>query len=155
MTGDTITDANATTSIIKIDSRHTDAVGRYDQRRHHHNGTVAGARAAPSMSAAPSKISNASLNDGEVTVASGVVLTLDGDTVTNTTFADTASGATLAIDAGDTLTLSGVTIHGGTINDGTVAKPAARPAAPSRHRLRARSTAMPSLNDGGSMSTAA
>ena len=55
-----------------------------------------------------------------MTVASGVVLTLDGDTVTGTTFADTASGATLAIDAGDTLTLSGVTIHGGTINDGTV-----------------------------------
>ena len=66
-----------------------------------------------------STIGGADLNDGGVTVASGVTLTLDNDTVTGTTFTDTASGAILSIDPTDTLTLSGVTINGGTINDGT------------------------------------
>jgi len=67
-----------------------------------------------------STISNASLNDGGVTVASGVTLTLDGDTVSGTTFTDTASGATIQIDDGTVLTLTGgATINGGTINDGT------------------------------------
>ena len=32
-----------------------------------------------------------------MTVASGQTLTLDGDTVTNTTFTDTATGATFSI----------------------------------------------------------
>ena len=67
----------------------------------------------------PSTISNASLNDGVVTIASGVTLTLDNDTVNGTTFTDTASGATIQIDDGTVLTLTGATINGGTINDGT------------------------------------
>ena len=66
-----------------------------------------------------STISDASLNNGGVTLASGVILTLDNDTVTGTTFTDTASGAVIQIDDDTTLTLSGVTIDGGTINDGT------------------------------------
>ena len=67
-----------------------------------------------------STISNASLSDGGVTVASGVTLTLDGDTVSGTTFTDTASGATVQVDDGTFLTLTGgATINGGTINDGT------------------------------------
>src|SRR6202043_2813265 len=67
-----------------------------------------------------SKISGASLNNGGVTIASGKTLTLDNDTVTGTTFTDTASGAIIQVDDATTLTLSGVTINGGTINDGTV-----------------------------------
>ena len=66
-----------------------------------------------------SAIDGASLNYGDVTVASGVTLTLDNDTVTGTTFTDPASGAIISIDPTDTLTISGVTINGGTINDGT------------------------------------
>ena len=62
---------------------------------------------------------NAALNGGQVTVEAGQTLTLDNDTVTGTTFTDTATGAILSIDPADTLTLSGVTINGGTINDGT------------------------------------
>ena len=62
---------------------------------------------------------NAALNNGGVTVDANQTLTLDNDTVTGTTFTDTASGAILSIDPTDTLTLSGVTIDGGTINDGT------------------------------------
>ena len=73
---------------------------------------------------ANSTIENATLNDGRVTVASGQTLTLDGDTITNTTFADTATGATLSINNGTTLSLSGVTIDSGTVNDGTAAGPA-------------------------------
>ena len=60
------------------------------------------------------------MNTGEVTVASGVVLTLDNDTVSGTTFSDTASGATIQIDDGTVLTLTGnATINGGTIDNGT------------------------------------
>ena len=62
---------------------------------------------------------NAALNNGGVTVDANQTLTLDNDTVTGTTFTDTASGAIISIDPTDTLTLSGVTINGGTINDGT------------------------------------
>ena len=72
-----------------------------------------------SSSSSNSAIDNASLNYGGVTVENGAVLTLDNDTVTGTTFTDTASGALLSIDGGDQLTISGVTINGGTINDGT------------------------------------
>ena len=64
-----------------------------------------------------STISNAHLNNGQVTIKSGVVLTLDNDTVTGTHFNDTASGATIQVDGGTTLKLDGVTINGGTIND--------------------------------------
>jgi fibronectin-binding autotransporter adhesin len=69
--------------------------------------------------AGASTIENASLNNGGVTIASGVILTLDNDTVTGTTFTDTASGAIIQVDDGATLTLSGVIINGGTVNDGT------------------------------------
>ena len=47
-----------------------------------------------------STIGSADLNNGDVTVASGVTLTLDNDTVTGTTFTDTASGAILSVDGG-------------------------------------------------------
>jgi hypothetical protein len=67
-----------------------------------------------------STIENAGLNNGGVTIESGVILTLDNDKVTGTTFTDTASGAIIRIDDGTTLTLSGVTINGGAVNDGTV-----------------------------------
>ena len=56
-----------------------------------------------------------------MTVASGQTLMLDGDAVTGATFTDTASGAILSIDNGATLSLSGVTIDAGTVNDGTSA----------------------------------
>ena len=68
-----------------------------------------------------SKISNAGLNHGTVSLSDAVVLTLDGDTVTGTSFSNTASGATIQVDDGDTLTLSDVTVSGLTVNDGTSA----------------------------------
>jgi VCBS repeat-containing protein len=64
-----------------------------------------------------STISNAHLNNGHVTIGANQTLTLDGATVTGTTFADTADGAIIQIDGGTTLTLSHATINGGTIND--------------------------------------
>jgi hypothetical protein len=67
----------------------------------------------------PSMISDAILNNGGFTVASGVVLTLDDDTVNGTDFTDIASGATIQIDDGTVLTLAGALINGGIINDGT------------------------------------
>jgi fibronectin-binding autotransporter adhesin len=66
-----------------------------------------------------SAISNAHLNNGHVTLGSNATLTLDNDMVTGTSFADTASGSVIQVDDGTTLTLSGVHITGGTINDGT------------------------------------
>src|ERR1700730_13476260 len=60
---------------------------------------------------------NASLNNGFVTLSSGVTLTLDNVTVVGTTFNDTAVGAILVVDLWDTLTLSGATINGGTVTD--------------------------------------
>ncbi len=64
-----------------------------------------------------STISNAHLNNGRVTIGNNATLTLDGTTVTGTTFADTADGAVIQIDGGTTLTLDQVAINGGTIND--------------------------------------
>ena len=64
-----------------------------------------------------STISNDHLNNGQATIKSGVVLTLDNDTVTGTHFNDTASGATIQVDGGTMLKLDGVIISGGTIND--------------------------------------
>ncbi len=64
---------------------------------------------------------DALLNNGGVTVESDVTLTLDNVTVTGTTFADTASGATIQVDIDTTLTLDDVMVTGGTINDnGTI-----------------------------------
>jgi Laminin G domain len=64
----------------------------------------------------------ASLNNGGVTVESNVALTLDNVTVNGTTFTDTATGAALSVDSGDTLTLqNGATVTGGSIvNAGTL-----------------------------------
>ncbi|MDR3468784.1 MAG: hypothetical protein P4M07_22880, partial [Xanthobacteraceae bacterium] len=59
------------------------------------------------------------LNNGGVTIDAGQTLTFGNATVTGTTFTDTATGAILAVEGGDTLTLNGVMIHGGTINDGS------------------------------------
>ncbi|MDE2603589.1 MAG: FecR domain-containing protein, partial [Bradyrhizobium sp.] len=58
----------------------------------------------------------AALNDGHVTVEAHQTLTLDNVTVTGTSFCDTASGAAIQIDGGDTLKLSGVSITGGGFN---------------------------------------
>ena len=96
-----------------------------------------------------STISNAQLNNGRVTIGSNTTLTLSGDTVSGTSFIDTANGATilidgasdagwrqrlpaapspitdatLTVDADQTLTLQGgATVIGGTVsNSGTVA----------------------------------
>ena len=54
-----------------------------------------------------STIENATVSDGVITVESGVTLMLDGDTVTGTTFTDTASGAILALDNDTTITGAG------------------------------------------------
>ena len=54
-------------------------------------------------------------------VGAGQTLTLNDDTVTGTTFTDTATGAIIQIDDGTTLTLSGATIYKGEVdNFGTV-----------------------------------
>ncbi|MDR3661159.1 MAG: hypothetical protein P4L86_12345, partial [Mycobacterium sp.] len=76
------------------------------------NGTTAGA---------PPVTTYALLNNGAVTVESGVTLTLDNVTVTGTTFTDIASSSTIKVDSGDTLKLNGAAINGGTITDnGTI-----------------------------------
>jgi hypothetical protein len=59
---------------------------------------------------------NATLNDGTVTVESGVTLRLDIVTVTGTIFSD-AIDTILVVDLANTLTLWGVTINGGTVTD--------------------------------------
>ena len=58
----------------------------------------------------------AALNYGIVTIDAGQTLTLDDVTVTGTTFADTAMGATLTVDGGSTLDLIDVTVSGGTLS---------------------------------------
>jgi hypothetical protein len=60
-------------------------------------------------------------DDGQVMVDGSATLTLDNVTATDVTFADMASGAILAVDSDDTLTLGDSTIHGGVVNDdGTI-----------------------------------
>jgi len=61
---------------------------------------------------------DAALNGGHVTIEAHQTLTLDGITVTGTSFDDTASGAKIQVDGGtgDTLNLSGVGITGGGFN---------------------------------------
>ena len=63
-----------------------------------------------------SSINDAAINHGDVTVASGVTLTLDNDTVTGVSFDDSAGGM-LQVDAGKTLTLAGTTIDGGAFDN--------------------------------------
>ena len=62
-----------------------------------------------------STISNAQLNNGRVTIGSNTTLTLSGDTVSGTSFIDTADGATIRIDGASTL--DGVAITGGTVSN--------------------------------------
>ena len=63
---------------------------------------------------------DAVLNNGGVTVESGVTLTLDNVSANSTTFAD-LSGSAIQVDEGTSLTLNGSVIAGGTINDfGTI-----------------------------------
>jgi hypothetical protein len=64
-----------------------------------------------------SAIDSADVTGGRITVDAGQALTLDGVTVSYTSFNDTAAGTIIQIDGGDTLTLYDVTITGGTIND--------------------------------------
>ncbi len=61
---------------------------------------------------------DAALNGGHVTIEAHQALTLDGVTVTGTSFDDAASGATIQVDGatGDTLKLGGVSITGGGFN---------------------------------------
>ena len=90
-------------------------------------GTINDYSAAPSPSGSivagdidvtgSSTISGAHLNNGQVTIESGIVLTLDSNTVSGTFFADTADGATIQVDGDTILKLSDVTINGGIIND--------------------------------------
>jgi FecR protein len=71
------------------------------------NGTTSGA---------PPATTNAILNDGGVTIESGVTLTLDNVTVTGTVFTDIATSSTIKVGSGDTLAFNGATIDGGTLN---------------------------------------
>ena len=124
MTGTTITDANATTSVLQIDAGQTLTLsGVTINDGTINDGTVAntgGPTGGTIAVTGNSTIdSGATLTDGVVNVSAATTLTLDDVTVTGTTFIDTASGAIISIDPTDTLTLSGVTINGGTINDGT------------------------------------
>jgi Legume lectin domain/FecR protein len=63
---------------------------------------------------------DAVLNNGGVTVESGVTLTMDNVAANSTTFADLA-GSSIRVDEGNSLGLNGSIINGGTINDfGTI-----------------------------------
>ena len=68
---------------------------------------------------ASSEIENATVNGGAVTVGGGVTLKLDGDTVSGTVFTDIAGGTILAVDPSASLTLAGVTVHGGALSIGS------------------------------------
>ena len=59
--------------------------------------------------------SGGTISTGAVKLDNGTKLTLDNDAVTNTSFTS-AAGAIIAIDASDTLTLTGVTIVGGELD---------------------------------------
>ncbi len=65
-----------------------------------------------------SSISGAGITDGDVTVASGVTLTLDNDTLTDATL-DLDTDAVIQIDGSTTLTLAGGSITGGAIEAAT------------------------------------
>jgi hypothetical protein len=65
--------------------------------------------------------SNATLNNGRVTIESGATLTLDDVTVNGTAFTDLAPSSTIQVDDGDTLTLNNASISGGAVTDnGTI-----------------------------------
>ncbi len=68
-----------------------------------------------------SAINGAKLSNGGITVDSGQTLTLDGTTVNGTVFTDTATGAALSLDGGDTLTLqNGASVSCGTLSIGSL-----------------------------------
>ena len=56
------------------------------------------------------------LNNGGVTVESGVIVTLDNVTVNGAVFTDIATSSTIRVDSGDTLAFNGATINGGTLD---------------------------------------
>ena len=120
MTGTTFADT-ANGAIIQIDGGTTLTLDHVTIN----GGTINDFSTAPSGSViagdidvtGSSTISNAHLNNGQVTIGANQTLTLDNDTVTGTHFADTADGAVIQIDGGTTLKLDHVTIDGGTIND--------------------------------------
>ncbi len=69
---------------------------------------------------ADSEIENAIINGGGDVTTSGATLTLSGDTLDNVTLAGSFSGSgTQTIE--DTVTLHGATINGGTIDDTSTA----------------------------------
>jgi hypothetical protein len=127
---DTLTNTTATGSIIQIDDSQTLTLN---------DATISGGTindfSPPPIGATGSVIpgdidvigastlnGGAVLNQGNVTVAKDVTLTLDNVTVNATTFKDTASGATLSVNVNDTLTLQGGALltGGGLVHAGTV-----------------------------------
>src|SRR4029079_3493528 len=133
VTGSEITDTNATTSVIQVDNTHTLTLSTTTIHGGTINdGTLAGDGSVVGLPAGTfgtihvtgnSTIdSNASLNNGAVTVDAGVKLILNDVTVTGTEITDTnATTSVIQVDNTHTLTINGTTIHGGTINDGTLA----------------------------------
>ncbi len=131
VTGSEITNA-ATSSTIQVDDGNTLTLNKVTI----HGGTITdGDRAGTGTVAGLGTIdatlfgfidvtgnsaidSNAQINKGKVTVESGKTLILDDVTVSGSEI--TNSGASVQIDNGQTLTLTQATLHGGTINDGTL-----------------------------------
>jgi fibronectin-binding autotransporter adhesin len=117
VTGTTINGTD-TTSIIQVDGDTTLKLSgaTIDGVTINDFSTVSGSNTAGDIEVTgPSTISNASLNGGAVTVDNGAMLTLTkvtvaGSTITDVKAADSQEG---------TLILDGVTVIGGTINDGT------------------------------------
>ena len=66
--------------------------------------------------AGSSSIRDAALNHGHVTIERGQTLALDSVTVSYASFDDTAKGAVIQVDGGDTLTLYDASITGGSID---------------------------------------
>ena len=101
--------------------RHADAERRHHQRRHHqrfHQPRPSGSIIAGDIDVTGSStISNASLNNGKVTIESGVDADAGQRHGHRHLVRRYRGGATIQVDGGDTLTLNGVTINGGTIND--------------------------------------
>ncbi len=117
----TITGTDITNTLLTIDGGNTLALSGATIDGGTINDFSAGATSGSIVAAdidvtGSSTISNAALNKGNVTVEANVTLTLDGSTVTGTSFDDTASGATIQLDGGDTLTLNNVSINGGAID---------------------------------------
>src|ERR1043165_9357131 len=131
VTGSEITDTDAT-SVIQIDDGKSLTLA---QTTIHggtiNDGTLAGDGSVAGLPAGSfgtihvtgdSTIDNgAALNNGAVNVDDNVTLILDNVTVTGSEITDTDATSVIQIDDGKSLTLAQATIHGGTINDGTLA----------------------------------